>query len=216
MLQEITNNRQYCKFGDQFSSWNAPKVRCRIMHVVTFIRLRYERCIRGGMVHRRNSTTILSYRERQNNFNALHSCFGDMFRSPKLGVMHIDKGIYVDQLERWFDNFHPSSFFIESFENWSRDPIAVYSRMVEFIGQSVIGPHAFSSAKQLEFMTRAISNPTTNAKKSEISHELEQELECFYRPYNEQLHKLLGRELFEINRTLDCSKVLSHRSRYLR
>ena len=167
-------------------------------------------------MHRRNSTTILSYRERQNNFNALKACFGDMFRSPELGVMHIDKGIYVDQLERWFDNFHPSSFFIESFENWSNDPISVYSRMVEFIGQEVIGQHGFKSPKELEFMTKSISNPTTNVKKREISAELQQELECFYRPYNEQLHKLLGRELFEINRTLDCSQQRRSSSKYLR
>lgn len=41
-------------------------------------------------------------------FKALKHCFNEekyMFRSPKLGLRHLDKSVYVDQLHRWFFNF---------------------------------------------------------------------------------------------------------------
>ncbi len=41
-------------------------------------------------------------------YEALCSCFGDDLRSSKLGARHLDKSIYVDQLQRWYLNFLPT------------------------------------------------------------------------------------------------------------
>jgi len=41
-------------------------------------------------------------------YEALSHCFRDSLRSSTLGVRHVDKGIYVDQLQRWYLNFLPT------------------------------------------------------------------------------------------------------------
>ena len=50
----------------------------------------------------------------------LKHCFGEGYRSPSLGGRHVDKGVYYDQLVRWFEVFEPSSF-ITSLESISQD-----------------------------------------------------------------------------------------------
>ena len=51
---------------------------------------------------------------------SLKCCFGpNEVRSSKLGLRHVDKGIYVDQLYRWFMNFDSRSIIMEAIETWT-------------------------------------------------------------------------------------------------
>ena len=67
-------------------------------------------------------------------YRRLRHCFGDKFRSPSLGLMHIDKGIYGDQLARWLQNFPKASFYVTSLERYTADRPGELKRMLSFLG----------------------------------------------------------------------------------
>ena len=61
-----------------------------------------------------NSKTYLKLK------GSLKYCFGSsMVRSSKLGMRHVDKGVYVDQLYRWFINFDSQNVLIELIDSWT-------------------------------------------------------------------------------------------------
>jgi hypothetical protein len=80
---------------------------------------------------------VLSRTLRQQNFNILSSCFGSTFRDGSLGLRHIDKGLYADQFDRWFQNFHRSQFLVLSYEQWLSDPLKYYETILNFFGQDL-------------------------------------------------------------------------------
>ena len=77
-------------------------------------RKRYEACMTRHDTnqprHKDNNSTQWQHHDNRYNYEyeALQTCFGSrLFRHPSLGHRHLDKGIYIDQLERWFRNFPP-------------------------------------------------------------------------------------------------------------
>jgi hypothetical protein len=71
---------------------------------------------------------------RTDYFNVLSTCFKSYFRSPLLGRMHVNKGVYVDQLHRWFTNFSPSQFLIVSLEQFEQYPAEIFQCILQFTG----------------------------------------------------------------------------------
>jgi hypothetical protein len=65
-------------------------------------------------------------------YRALRACFGAQLRSAKLGLRHLDKGIYVDQLERWWSNFPRENFHIMFLRDWERNSTAEFEKLLMF------------------------------------------------------------------------------------
>jgi hypothetical protein len=56
---------------------------------------------------------------------------------------YVTRGLYAEQLERWFTCFDRSQFLIERSEDLFRDPASVYDRTLSFLGLAPFRPHAF-------------------------------------------------------------------------
>lgn len=65
--------------------------------------------------------------------DALSTCFRGELRSSKLGLRHVDKGIYFDQLYRWFANFDSRSFMILNLEDFSKKTDFYLLKVLNFI-----------------------------------------------------------------------------------
>ncbi len=63
----------------------------------------------------------------------LKRCFGASIQSKTLGLRHVDKSIYVDQLFRWYLNFPSTNFYILTLEEWEQDPVGQYTQLLKFI-----------------------------------------------------------------------------------
>lgn len=164
------------------------------------IRKNYEECMAASPYIPYKKHRLLTPTERRSNFYILQNCFGKEFRSGKLGLRHIDKSIYVDQLDRWLQNFRRDQFIIISYEDWMENPLKHYERLISFLGQQLVGPRGFNSYEDLSFLNKNYLS-TTNKQKTSLPPELSQELECYFRPYNERLNMLLGYEIFSTNVT---------------
>lgn len=170
-------------------------------------RLEYEACLSQSDYTPYKPNKILSKDLLKKNFNILSSCFGEYFRHGSLGLRHIDKGIYYDQFDRWFQNFHRSQFLIISYEQWLSNPIQYYEKILKFFGHELYGPHGFQSHEDLKFLNLNFLS-TSNEKKTTFSDELIHELECYYQKYNQRLNEMLGEEILKI-KNLTCEKYES-------
>ena len=93
---------------------------------------------------------------------------------------YLARGIYADQLETWFKLFPPESFLIERSEDLFADPATVVNRVFRFLGVP-------------EF--KLPQYPTYNALRSgKISPETRARLVDYFRPHNERLYALVGRD----------------------
>ena len=122
----------------------------------------------------------------------LKRCFGKEYRSPRLGSRHIDKGIYYDQLLRWFEEFDPSSFFITSLESVNKEPDAVMAAILDFIGanKDKDGNEVEIVPQQVDF--KALSSPNHLAHSQPLPAAFKERLEAFFQPYMVKLHALLA------------------------
>jgi len=114
---------------------------------------------------------------------------------------HVDKGIYVDLLRRWFAVLGRQNFFVFSIEEWSIDPVAMYERLSEFSGYQAVGPDGFPDRDHLRSVLSKRANeerslPVNISQPQAPSHGDVERLRAFYEPYNEDLFKLLGRRLW--------------------
>jgi Sulfotransferase domain len=142
------------------------------------------------------------------HFHALKQCFGAHFRSPQLGTRHLDKGIYYDQLLRWWDNFPASNFYITSLERWKKNATREYQDMLSFIfndeyqhdWRSTDSSEQYISADNYEdyyreemFQHKRLVKPNNRSldKNQQLSIEFRRTLKEFYRPYNDKLWPIL-------------------------
>ena len=88
-------------------------------------------------------------------------------------------GIYVNQLKRWFEYFPREQFLILKSEDLKSNPSEVYNQTIEFLG---LPKHELNSFESY----RMRKNPPINDK-------TRKKLSDFFRPYNEELYQLLGR-----------------------
>lgn len=119
-----------------------------------------------------------------------------------MGLMgaHVDKGVYVSALRRWFSVLGRESFFVFSLEEWTADAVGIYRSLADFAGFEAVGPHGFASVSELQEVLSHTYNdgPLVEGvpERPEPSEEDKARLAEFYRPYNEELFELLGRRLW--------------------
>ena len=68
-------------------------------------------------------------------YPALKVCFAGTggMHSSNMGHRHISKGIYIDQVARWYANFRPDQFLFLSLEEFSAHPKASFQRVLDFL-----------------------------------------------------------------------------------
>lgn len=94
-------------------------------------------------------------------------------------LQYLARGIYVDQLTRWFDRFDSSRVLILRSETMFADPRAVYNETLVFLDLPL---HT-----EIEFNRR---NPGRYTEP--MAHDVRDRLRAFFAPHNERLEKLLG------------------------
>ena len=130
-------------------------------------------------------------------FARLRRCFGKLFRSPQLGGRHLDKGVYADQLARWFSQFPRGNFFITSTERFFGGPDE-YARLLRFIGAEAAdwpGTEALAALLTRNSSAARLVAPNALARLDPPTAELRATLAAFFRPHNQRLRDL-GIDLF--------------------
>ena len=89
-------------------------------------------------------------------------------------------GIYVNQLERWFKYFPREQFLILKSEDLKLNPSKVYNQTIKFLG---LPKHELNSFKSYRMR-----------KYSPLNETIRKQLSDYFKPYNEQLYELLGRD----------------------
>ena len=89
-------------------------------------------------------------------------------------------GIYVNQLERWFEYFSREQFLILKSEDLKLNPSKVYNQTIKFLG---LPKHELNSFKSYRMRKYPPLNGT-----------IRKQLSDYFKPYNEKLYELLGRD----------------------
>ena len=141
------------------------------------------------MEWRKKFDLCMNLQKGKSSFESLRICFGVKFRSPSLGAMHLDKGIYVSQLTRWLENFPNASFYMTSLERYAADPVTEITRISSFLGIPLPPPqrHARSNAALL-------GNSNHLKREQPLPLSAMHSLALYYRPYTEQLRSLLSQK----------------------
>lgn len=66
-------------------------------------------------------------------YSANKRCFGTHLRSPALGTRHIDKGVYIDQIIRWYASFKPFQFHVGTLESFALAPVERLQDILDFL-----------------------------------------------------------------------------------
>ena len=90
------------------------------------------------------------------------------------------RGIYVTQLERWFKYFPIEQFMILKSEDLYSNPSKIYKQVLDFLD---LPKHELNSFKAHRMR-----------KYNSIESETRIKLNDYFKPYNEKLYKLLGRD----------------------
>ncbi|MFQ5470216.1 MAG: sulfotransferase [Gammaproteobacteria bacterium] len=91
---------------------------------------------------------------------------------------YLKRGVYVEQIKRWFELFEKESIRIFRSEDFFSDPGVVYQNVLEFLGLS---SYPLKTYKRFNA-----------GKDSELSREAKEYLQEYYKPYNRQLNELTG------------------------
>ena len=92
-----------------------------------------------------------------------------------------DRGVYAPQLRRWLELFPREQLLVLRSEDFYSDPQQVFDEIVRFLG---LRPYRLASVPRLNYRPARTMDPATRA-----------ELQAFYRPHNEELYELLGRDM---------------------
>jgi len=93
---------------------------------------------------------------------------------------YLTRGIYLEQLQRWFKFFPREKFLILKSEDLYSNPSKIYQESLNFLG---LPKHELVSFKAHRMR-----------KYSSIRKETREKLTDYFRPYNEQLYQLLDRD----------------------
>lgn len=94
---------------------------------------------------------------------------------------YLARSLYADQLAAWFDLFPREQFMIERSEDLFQDPEALFGRVLAFLGLPRGGPRKF------ERFNAFTQRPMDAAMRARLKEH--------FRPHNERLSLLLGRDL---------------------
>lgn len=111
-----------------------------------------------------------------------------------LMIHHINKGIYVEQLQRWFAYFPMRAFLIFSLEQFLDEPVSVFKYICAFLQ---IKSEDFGGNEALQLQLSKKFNEGVNPSIEPPFHSTLEVLRAFYEPYNEELFRVLGRRLWD-------------------
>jgi hypothetical protein len=160
--------------------------------------------------------TELFFKSPESHFQSLKQCFGSHFRSKLLGSRHIDKGIYVDQIQRWYENFPSHNFYFISLHEFEKNPKLEYKKLLKFVfsddssrflskEDSNITPPKIdldsplsSDITNLLLNHKRLVKPNARDGLQSISPSFRNRLQSFYHSYNKNLEKILEKN-FDFN-----------------
>ena len=98
----------------------------------------------------------------------------------------VGRGLYAIQLRHWFQAYEAigksrSDFIIIQSERMRTDRNGVYAELLDFLG---LDPHELDTETE----------PNSGTYNAQMSNETREMLETFYKPYNQELYDLLGKE----------------------
>lgn len=91
-----------------------------------------------------------------------------------------ERGVYLPQLQRWYEHFPPSQFVLLRSEDFYRDPQSAYNDVVSFLG---LGHYQLGPIRKYNYHPAAPIDDSTR-----------RELRAFYRPHNRRLYDAIGRD----------------------
>ena len=151
----------------------------------------------------RSDEILMSVQNRNDaniHYSTLRTCFGTSnWRSSQLGHRHIDKGIYLDQVLRWFEEFLPGRFLflpVDGPNGFKYAQKNVLQDIMLFLNLSFSSYHDIPENKEVY---RKNINPNKFYRSAHNISHLYKDLEMireFYRPYNLLLEHLLSKRLY--------------------
>ena len=93
---------------------------------------------------------------------------------------YLTRGIYVEQLKRWFEKFPLEQFLILKSEDFYEKTPEIYQEVLDFLGLEEFELKSFKAYKKREY--------------SGIAPETRKELQEYFKPHNEELSRLLNRD----------------------
>jgi hypothetical protein len=153
-------------------------------------------------------TLLLFYREI---FDAMtRKCFGSMLRAKQLGLRHIEKSIYYDQILRWFLNFSPGQFVFLSLSDIASSPRQMLSQLFHDMHVDDIVCEKIKKAEpervevegveemcdpldiiDYDNLTR-LSKPNRKSSNVELSDADKLSLRVYFEPYDTFLHRVVS------------------------
>lgn len=95
---------------------------------------------------------------------------------------YFSRGLYADQLERWFSHFSRQHFLVLRSEDFFTQPAEVYARTLAFVGLDPFDPGSYEARNALSY--------------DPLAPRLRARLEERFAEPNERLARLLGEELW--------------------
>jgi hypothetical protein len=102
---------------------------------------------------------------------------------------YISRGLYADQLETWFKFFPKNQFLLLKSEDMYREPAAIYKQAIEFLGVPYVVPKGLAKEYKQYNQPKQASN-----SKVKLNPATRERLVEYYKPHNERLSALLGRD----------------------
>jgi hypothetical protein len=102
------------------------------------------------------------------------------YSRPYFHHAYLDRGIYVDKLQRWMTIFPKEQFLIIKSEDLFKNTSETYNKVLKFLG---LPPHELNSYPNLGGVN----------KMKPIEPPLRKQLTEFFKPHNERLYKFLGK-----------------------
>ncbi len=115
----------------------------------------------------------------------------EMQRDPYARVLpfrrhsYAARGLYAEQLERWFGVFPREQILILMFDDLIADPVATLHRIADFVGVAQWAPAEF---RNYSYTARPANNPDIPEKTARL-------LEDYFAEPNRQLDELIGTDL---------------------
>jgi len=108
---------------------------------------------------------------------------GDSFRNPPLiHFTYKRRGLYLQQLERYWRHFDKEQILVESSEDLFAKPLATLAKVFRFLGV------------ESDFQVPDLKRANVGHNRTEVPIDVRQYLDNYFRPYNEALYERLGRD----------------------
>jgi hypothetical protein len=94
---------------------------------------------------------------------------------------YLERGKYIEQLEKWFQFFSREQFLILKSEDFFSSPQSELSKIFKFLGLP-------------DYKIKNLKSKNVGNYKDSMEKSTRQELSNFFRPYNKRLYNLLGKD----------------------